>query len=120
MIINHAEVGAMPKLKRWSLFLALLPGAVGLLVLAGCLSMVSLIGYLYKVKEFYGLLRHFPRAIHTTICFFCLSLACLFVHEDKGMIRDFINSFTVSMMARRFLPVAIFVPLTSTHEQINP
>jgi PAS domain S-box-containing protein len=75
----------------------------------GALSLFSLIGHLYRAKEFYGILRHFPMAFHTAVCFFCLALACLFVHADKGVIREFASPFTGGLMARRLLPVGIFV-----------
>jgi PAS domain S-box-containing protein len=77
----------------------------------GLLSLLSLIGYLYRANEFYGILSHFPMAIYTAVCFFCLALACLFVHADKGLIRDFANPFSGGRMARRLLPVGIFVPI---------
>src|SRR5579863_4772818 len=46
-----------------------------LVMVVGILSLLSLIGYFYQVKEFYGILRNFPMAIHTALCFFCLALA---------------------------------------------
>jgi len=83
-----------------------------LLVLAVfLLSLLPLIGYLYRVKEFEGILRRFPMAIHTAVCFLSLSLACLFARGTRGVIREFTGPLTGSLTARRLLPFAIFVPI---------
>jgi PAS domain S-box-containing protein len=77
----------------------------------GLLSLLSLIGYLYGTKEFYAIPSHFPMTIYTAASFFCLALGCLFIHADKGVIREFTSPFTGGLMARRLIPVGIFAPI---------
>jgi PAS domain S-box-containing protein len=74
-------------------------------------SFLSILLYLYKVPDFGGQLRHIPMAIHTAICFLLLSVACLFIHPDKGIMRDFTSPYAGSVMARILVPVAICIPV---------
>jgi len=82
-----------------------------LAVAIGCISLLSIIGYLYRVKELYGYLRYVPMSILTAACFFLFSLAILFTMPDRGIMKDLTSSLTGSITARRLLPIAFLAPI---------
>ncbi|MEI9911367.1 MAG: PAS domain S-box protein [Bacteroidota bacterium] len=71
---------------------------------------LSILGYIYRVHSFYGVLSYIPMAFHTAICFLCLSLAILFAQPDKGIMKQFTSSFSGSLTARLLVPAAVLVP----------
>jgi PAS domain S-box-containing protein len=80
-----------------------------LLVIAG-ISLFSILGYLYRVKIFYGLFTYLPMAIHAATCFLFLSLAMLFFNPDKGLVKEITGSLAGSVAARKLIPAALLVP----------
>jgi PAS domain S-box-containing protein len=74
------------------------------------ISIFSLLGYLYQVKHFIGLLTHIQMALNTAICFFCFGFAILFVNSDKGWMRELTNLSGASLTGRILLPAAILIP----------
>ncbi|MEI9944298.1 MAG: PAS domain S-box protein [Chitinophagaceae bacterium] len=88
--------------RRPSQYLALITGLLGLL---------SLLGYIYQVKTFYGFLAYIPMAIHTAICFLLFSIAIFFADADKGLMKNFTSVFSGSVMARMLVPAAIIIPI---------
>lgn len=80
-------------------------------LLVALLGFFSMLGYLYKVPLFYGLLAYIPMAIHTAISFFFLSLAILFANPGKGIMKMITGKLTGSITARLLIPVAILVPV---------
>lgn len=82
-----------------------------LALLTALLSLFSLIGYIYRVKEFYKVLVYIPMAVHTALCFFLLSLSLLVIHPRQGFMKDFTGPLTGSVMARTLIPFAILVPI---------
>jgi PAS domain S-box-containing protein len=75
------------------------------------LSILSLLGYLYKVNAFYGIVKYIPMAVHTAITFFILSLAILFSDPDKGIMKNFTSRHSGSTSARFMVPAAIILPV---------
>jgi PAS domain S-box-containing protein len=80
-------------------------------LLTGILSLISLIGYLYRSSEFLGLLRYFPMAVHTALCFGMLSFALLFSSAHRGILKVFTGPLIGSVTARRLLPFAYLLPI---------
>jgi PAS domain S-box-containing protein len=74
------------------------------------LSMLSLLGYLYKVQEFYGVFNYMAMALNTAICFFLFAIAILFANPESGFMREFTSTLNGSLTARIFIPAAIIVP----------
>lgn len=74
------------------------------------LSLLSLIGYAYRVNAFYGVYSYIPMAFATAGCFFLLSMAILFVQSEKGFIAEITSPFAGGHAARVMLPVAILFP----------
>lgn len=85
--------------------------ADGTALLIGSLGLLSLIGYLYQAKELYGLLSYFPMAMYSALCFLLLALSLLFASPDGMVMGVLAGSLTGSLMARRLLPLAFFVPI---------
>ncbi len=76
------------------------------------ISMLSLLGYLYQVPEFYGpLVNYTPMAIHTALCFFVLALSVLYATPDKGLIGVFTTRLAGSNSALLLIPAIILVPV---------
>lgn len=75
------------------------------------LSFLSITGYLYQVREFYGVLAYIPMAVHTAAGFFLLSLALLFSSPETGIMKIISTRHTGGKTARILLPVSILVPL---------
>lgn len=74
------------------------------------LSLLSLIGYAYRVDVFYGMHSFIPMALNTAGCFFLLSMAILFAQSDKGFIEEITSPYAGGHAARLLLPVAILFP----------
>ncbi|HKO80758.1 MAG TPA: PAS domain S-box protein, partial [Chitinophagaceae bacterium] len=74
------------------------------------MSLLSLLGYLYQVKSFYGFLVHISMAGPTALCFFLFSLVILFSDPGKGIMKEFTSIYSGSLMARLLIPAAFIVP----------
>lgn len=87
------------------------PVSLYIALITGFLSLLSIIGYLYQVPSFYGVLQYIPMAIHTAVCFLFFSAAILFANPDKGFMTEFTNKFAGSITAHLLIPVSIIVPV---------
>lgn len=76
------------------------------------IGILSLLGYLYKVEKFYGVLQFIPMAVHTALGFIVLSIALLFFAPDKGLMKHLTSNYAGSSSARFLVPVAILIPAT--------
>jgi PAS domain S-box-containing protein len=88
--------------------------ATGSQVLAigiGLVGLFTLICYLFDVKELDLPTVTIPMAAHSTVCFMLLSLGLLFAAPGKGIMRQFTGPYSGSLMARRFIPFALLVPM---------
>lgn len=79
-------------------------------LLIGLLSLLSLLGYLYQVQEFYGVFNYLAMALNTAICFFLFTIALLLSNPDAGFMKEFTSSLSGSAIARLLVPAAIIVP----------
>jgi PAS domain S-box-containing protein len=85
--------------------------AEGAALLIGTLGLLSLIGYLYGAKEYYGFLRYYPMAVHSAWCFLLLALSLLLTNPERGIMGVLTGTLSGSLMARRLLPFAFLVPI---------
>jgi PAS domain S-box-containing protein len=74
-------------------------------------GLLSVIGYIYRVKEFYSVLVYVPMAIHSAVCFVFISFAILFAYPGRGIMKEFTSTFTGSITARLLVPFAIIIPI---------
>jgi len=75
------------------------------------LGLLSLVGYIYRVREINSVLQYLPMAVNTAVCFLLAALALLLVTADRGIMKDLTGSDTGSIMARRLLPFALVAPV---------
>ena len=62
------------------------------------MSLLSLLGYIYRVESFYGFLTYIPMAVSTAICFFIFSMAVFFADAGKGIMKEFTSTLSGSVM----------------------
>ncbi len=75
------------------------------------ISILSLLGYLYQVPEFYGpLVNYTPMAIHTALAFFFTALAILYAMPDRGLVGVFTTRLAGSRSAMILIPAILLVP----------
>ncbi|MBL7738423.1 MAG: PAS domain S-box protein [Chitinophagaceae bacterium] len=79
-------------------------------VIVALFGWFSVLGYIYEVKTFYGVLKYIPMAFHSAICFLLLSFAILFAQPGKGIMKEFTSSLSGSFSARLLVPAAIIFP----------
>jgi PAS domain S-box-containing protein len=77
----------------------------------GLIGLLSVLGYIYRVKEFHGILRYLPMGVNTAVCFLLAALALLFVSPERGLIKDLTGSRAGSITARRLIPFAFTAPI---------
>jgi len=73
-------------------------------------GLLTILGYIYEVKTFYGLFSYIPMALHTAICFVFFSVAVFLRYPDEGLMKELTGTYTGSVAAKILIPVAIFVP----------
>lgn len=96
------QINASSRYQKLTQWLALIIASLGFF---------SLLGYLYRVREFYGVLNYMSMALHTAICFLLLSVAILMRKPADGFMKDVTGSLTGSVSARLLIPVVIIIPV---------
>jgi PAS domain S-box-containing protein len=98
LLLNRvSRRGQMP-----SQYVALLIAAMGLF---------SIIGYLYRVQETYGVFTHIPTAVDIALCFLLFSAALLLAHPESGITKEFTAGNMGILTARYLLPLIFLVPI---------
>ncbi|PKA16101.1 sensor histidine kinase [Leptospira haakeii] len=82
-----------------------------LCILVLLIGLFSVIGYVYQVQEFYGILSYIPMAIHTAISFIFCSFALLLINGHFGFMRVFTSKSSGGILARVLIPFLIIVPV---------
>ena len=82
-----------------------------LAILVALIAFFALIGYLYKVRDFYGVFGYVPMAMFTASCFLMMSVAFILEEPRVGIMRTFTGDLTGSINLRAMIPVAVFVPV---------
>lgn len=86
-----------------------LPAQYALIPVA-LIAFLGLLGYLYRVPVFYGVLPYTPMALHTALSFLFCVLAMLAAAPDRGIMRAFTTVFSGSHGGRYLIPAVIIVP----------
>ncbi|TGM13193.1 PAS domain S-box protein [Leptospira selangorensis] len=82
-----------------------------LCILVLLIGLFSVIGYVYQVQEFYGILSYIPMAIHTAISFIFCSFALLLINGHSGFMRVFTSKSSGGILARVLIPFLIIIPV---------
>jgi len=77
---------------------------------AGLIAMLALIGYSYRMLVFSRLGTTLPMSLDTALAFAIFCAGFLAGQPDQGLMRIVTSRTTGGVMARRLLPMAIFVP----------
>lgn len=75
------------------------------------IGIFSVMGYFYRVAEFYGILAVLPMAVHTALCWMIVALSILFLNHNKGFMVAVTSANSGGRIARILLPAAVIVPV---------
>ena len=81
-----------------------------LALVAGVLTLMVLMGYVYSVRSLYGLSSHTQVALHTAIGFALLAAGILFVSPEQGLMALGVSGGAGGRLLRRLIPAAIVIP----------
>jgi PAS domain S-box-containing protein len=108
--VSFIALGAALTLLDWKPRRARRPAQ--LLSLVVCLiAMMAFAGYLYHATALYGVLLYTQIALHTVVALLLLSSAIFFARPRDGLAGELTGAGSGSLMARRFLPAVIAIPL---------
>ena len=82
-----------------------------LTIVGGAIGFFALVGYLYRSPNFYGVANAIPMAVHTATSLIALSVGLLLSRPDRGLMSVVTSDTAGGIVARRLLPVAIFLPI---------
>ncbi|SMD36011.1 PAS domain S-box-containing protein [Reichenbachiella faecimaris] len=75
------------------------------------LGFFSVIGYLYNVGEFYGILKYFPMSLHTALFFMLVGTGIVFMNKDYGFMRILMSPYSGGKAAKIFIPCIVIIPI---------
>jgi PAS domain S-box-containing protein len=75
------------------------------------ISLVPLVGYIYRASYLYSIGSYIPMALHTAALFFLLATGLLLAQTDYGVMALFTSKTPGGAIARRLLPFALGVPV---------
>lgn len=75
------------------------------------LSWFSILGYSFRVPEFYRLSDYLPMAVPTAICFQLLAFALITFHPDRGFARQIFSTQKGGMISRVLFPSVLLIPM---------
>lgn len=74
------------------------------------ISLVSLVGYIYRANDLYAIGSGIPMALHTAFFFYLLAHGVLLAQADMGLMALVTGKTPGGSIIRRLLPVALGVP----------
>ncbi len=80
-------------------------------LLAAIVSLIALLGYIYKVESLYKISAFSSVALHTTLAFILVCVGIIFARPDRGLMKIYLSNSPGGVMARRLLPMAIGMPI---------
>lgn len=73
---------------------------------------VSILGYLYQVRQLYGIAQLTGIALLTSFSLLTLGISVLLARPDAGFLRRLVGTDSGALMTRRLLPWAFILPIT--------
>lgn len=89
-----------------------------LALVIGLVGLLSILGYVYRVQEFYGALAYLPMAVHTAICFYLFAAAILFESAGIGIMKELTSPYSGGLIGRLLIPVAMLIPICLGYLQL--
>jgi PAS domain S-box-containing protein len=83
------------------------------------LSFFSIIGYVYRVKEFRDILARFPMAPHTALGFVFASLSVLLLNSRRNIMSIITSPYYGGVIARILIPAALAFPVVLGFIRLN-
>jgi two-component system, cell cycle sensor histidine kinase and response regulator CckA len=81
-----------------------------LALVAGAISLLALVGYLYGAHALYTVGAGRAMAVHTAGAFFISSGAVLLARPERGLVRIMTSATPGGLLTRRMLPAALLIP----------
>lgn len=75
------------------------------------LAVVPMLGYVYEIKEFYGVMAFIPMAVHTAFGHLMLATAIFFAHQHGRFMSSLTGPLSGSYALRLLLPFALLAPV---------
>lgn len=75
------------------------------------LAVMPMLGYVYEIEEFYGVMNYIPMAVHTALGFLILASAILFAHPHGRFMTSLTGTLSGSYVLRLLLPFALLAPI---------
>lgn len=85
--------------------------AQALVIVCLIASLIPVIGYAYGARMLYGIGQYIPMALHSAITFLVLSIGILMSRPDHGLALTILDKGIGGVVARRFLPAIIYLPI---------
>ena len=79
-------------------------------LIAGMISWIAVIGYIYGATSLYGVRSFIPMALHTAVLFLLSSVGILCLQPKRGFVGVVSDPGAGGQIARRVLPLIILVP----------
>jgi signal transduction histidine kinase/DNA-binding response OmpR family regulator len=108
--LDFLLIGATLLLLDWEPRSGLRPAQL-ILLLPIAVALTSLLGYVYRVSELYGVGHYIPMALPTAIAFLALGLGMVCARPDPGFMSVIASAHAGGVLARRLLPAAVFIPV---------
>lgn len=81
-----------------------------LVLAAGLIALLALIGYCYRILSWYQLGAHMPMSLESALAFAAFAVGYLAATPDRGFMTVLTSRTPGGTIARRLLPMAIIVP----------
>src|SRR5690606_2186430 len=85
--------------------------AQGAVLVAGLVALLSLTGYLYGARRFYGVVGYHPMSLKTALALAVLCAGMLAARPGRQPVATFVSGSPGGVLARRLLPAAVLLPL---------
>ena len=85
--------------------------AVWLALIPGCIGLLAITGYVYEVTKLYALQDYIEMALNTAGCFVVLGIGILSARPGKEPLATLVSRTDGGATARRLLPAAVLAPL---------
>jgi PAS domain S-box-containing protein len=83
-------------------------------------SGVAILGYMHGIRPAYTTGLYPQMSVIATLAFFSFSIGVLFSRTDRGLMSVFMNPYSGGRVARKILPVAMFLPFMLTMVYVLP
>ncbi|UXP33993.1 PAS domain-containing protein [Reichenbachiella agarivorans] len=71
----------------------------------------SVLGYLYGVGEFFGVLAELPMSLHTAVGFMLAAVGILMCNAESGFMTTIVNRYSGGRVAKIMIPLVIIIPV---------